>query len=108
MTEKFTICNMGLNGSFIKENGKIIEIERVVDLLNELHDENQELKKKNKQLSIDFIDFKMKLIEQLQIHYDYSSEQRQKNLDDPFVAQAYDIIRCDVRNLAEEMGVDLE
>ena len=44
MTDKFAICNMGLNGSFIKENGKIIEIERVVDLLNELHDENQELK----------------------------------------------------------------
>ena len=44
MTEKFTIRNMGLNGSFIKENGKIIEIERVVDLLNELHEENQELK----------------------------------------------------------------
>ena len=44
MTEKFTICNMGLNGGFIKENGKIIEIERVVDLLNELHEENQELK----------------------------------------------------------------
>ena len=38
MTEKFTICNMGLNGSFIKENGKIIDIERVVDLLNELND----------------------------------------------------------------------
>ena len=82
--------------------------QETVDLLNELHEENQELKKKNKKLSIDFIDFKMKLIEQLQIHYDYASEQRQKNLDDPFVAQAYDIIRCDVRNLAEEMGVDLE
>ena len=80
----------------------------VVDRLNELYDENQELKKKNKQLSIDFMDFKMKLIEQFQIHYDYASEQRQKNLDDHFVAQAYDIIRWDVRNLAEEMGVDLE
>lgn len=34
MTDKFTIFNMGLNGSFIKENGKIMEIERVVDLLN--------------------------------------------------------------------------
>lgn len=82
--------------------------EDVVDRLNELHEENQELKKKNKQLSIDFMDFKMKLIEQLQIHYDYASEQRQKNLDDSFVAQAYDIIRYDVRNLAEEMRVDLE
>ena len=80
----------------------------VVDRLNELYDENQELKKKNKQLIIDFMDFKMKLIEQFQIHYDYASEQRQKNLNDPFVAQAYDIIRCDVRELAEEMGVDFE
>lgn len=47
MTDKFTICNMGLNGSFIKENGKIIEIERVVDLLNELSDENEQLKQRN-------------------------------------------------------------
>ena len=39
MTEKFTICNMGLNGRFIKENGNIIEVERVVDLLNKLNDE---------------------------------------------------------------------
>ena len=44
MTEKFTICNMGLNGSFIKENGKIIEIERVVDLLNEQHEQIERLK----------------------------------------------------------------
>ena len=38
MTDKFAICNMGLNGSFIKENGKIMDIERVVDLLNEQHE----------------------------------------------------------------------
>ena len=44
MTDKFAICNMGLNGSFIKENGKIIDIERVVDLLNELSEENEKLK----------------------------------------------------------------
>ena len=54
------------------------------------------------------MEFKMKLIEQLQIHYDYASEQRQKNLDNPLIAKAYDIIRYDVRKLAEEMGVDLE
>ena len=44
MTDKFTICNMGLNGSFIKKNGKIMDIERVVYLLNDLSDENEELK----------------------------------------------------------------
>lgn len=44
MTDKFTICNMGLNGSFIKKNGKIMDIERVVYLLNDLSDENEQLK----------------------------------------------------------------
>lgn len=44
MTDKFAICNMGLNGSFIKENGKIMDIERVVDLLKELSEENEKLK----------------------------------------------------------------
>ena len=44
MTDKFAICNMGLNGRFIKENGKIMEIERVVDLLNEQHEQIERLK----------------------------------------------------------------
>ena len=43
MTEKrFTIFNMGLDGRLIKEDGKIIELERVVYLLNE----NEQLKNK--------------------------------------------------------------
>ena len=62
MTDKFAICNMGLNGSFIKENGKIMEIERVVDLLNELSDENEELKQHNTEL-INKIDFLERIID---------------------------------------------
>ena len=50
MTDKFTICNIGLNGSFIKENGKIMEIERVVDLLNEQHEQIERLKSNFKAL----------------------------------------------------------
>ena len=77
---------------------KCEELESVLevykDVLGKLEDENKH--------------FKMRLIEQLQIHYDYASEQRQKNLDNPFVAKAYEIIRYDVKKLAEEMGVDLE
>ena len=95
--------------------GKAFHCQGVVDELNKLWNENEQLKQclneaKNdeKQLSIDFMGFKMKLIEQLQIHYDYANEQRQKNLDNPLLAKAYDIIRYDVRKLAEEMGVDLE
>ena len=47
-TEKrFTIVNMGLDGRLIKEDGKIIELERVVDLLNE----NEKLKSEIEKLS---------------------------------------------------------
>ena len=62
MTDKFAICNMGLNGSFIKENGKIIDIERVVDLLNELSEENELLKQYNTEL-INKIDFLERVID---------------------------------------------
>ena len=110
MTEnnRFWILNTLTEYSGIKDKDKLLTFNEVVDLLNELNDENQVLKKKNKQLSMDFMDFKMKLIEQLQIHYDYASEQRQKNICNPFIAKSYEIICCDVRELAEEMGVDLE
>lgn len=67
----------------------------------------EEVKSDEKQLEISFMEFKMKLIEKLQIHYDYATEQRQKNLNDIFVAKAYDIIRYDIKKLAEEMRVDL-
>ena len=83
--------------------------------VGKLKKENEQLKFKleevrsdEKQLGISFMEFKMKLIEKLQIHYDYATEQRQKNLNDIFVAKAYDIIRHDIKKLAEEMGVDFE
>lgn len=47
MTEKrFTILNMGLDGKFIKEDEKIMEIDRIVNLLNE----NEQLKERIKEL----------------------------------------------------------
>ena len=51
MTEKrFTIVNMGLDGRLIKEDGKIIELERVVDLLNENEQLRERLKEKDQLL----------------------------------------------------------
>ena len=45
MTEKrFTILNMGLDGNFIKDTGKIMMIDDVVRLLNMLHEENNNCK----------------------------------------------------------------
>lgn len=84
------------------------EMEDLCLLLNELNDENQELKKKNKQLSIDFMDFKMKLIEQLQIHYDYASEQMNKNIDNIIVYRAYYVLKASIMDIADKLGVDLE
>ena len=126
MTKKrFTYCPF----DGFEDNGKQMSSQKVEETLNkfqelsigdlkkieQLEKENEQLKEclnevKNdeKQLSIDFMGFKMKLIEQLQIHYDYASEQRQKNLDNLLIAKAYDIIRYDVKKLAEEMRVDLD
>lgn len=47
--KRYRIINMGLDGRLIKEDGKIIELERVVDLLNE----NEELKEENRKLRLE-------------------------------------------------------
>lgn len=48
MTEnkRFWILNTLTEYSGIKDKDKLLTFNEVVDLLNELHDENQELKKK--------------------------------------------------------------
>lgn len=91
----------------ISDGNKIITYRECVDLLNKLVEENERLKKQNEKLNIDFMNFKTNLIEKLQIHYSYAKEQKQKNLNDLFVAKAYDIILHDVKKLANEIGADL-
>ena len=71
---------MGLNGSFIKENGKIIEIERVVNLLNQLYDENEQLKFENNELkcalALDAVDYIIADGKKIDIPPFYEFEQR--------------------------------
>lgn len=63
-------------------------------LLNELAEENKELKNDEKQLSIDFLGYKMKLGKVLQRRYDKAKGQT---------------LYADVfLEIAEEMGIDLE
>ena len=78
------------------------------DLLNDLSDENEKLKSTITQLSIDFMDFKIRLLEQLRIHYDYASKQRQKNRCNPLLVEAYNSMCYDIRELAGEMRIDLK
>ena len=50
VNKRFTIVNMGLDGQFIKDNGNILTVDDVVDLLNEQHEEIERLRKENDEL----------------------------------------------------------
>lgn len=126
MTEnRFTIFNMGLDGQFIKENGKIITIERAVDLLNKNEQLKQQIQRertshtkqhfkwsneaetKIKELKKENEDLKQSNKDAIQIlkkEFDFANEQRQKHLDDPVVVNAYDIIRYDMRRALDKLG----
>ena len=92
----------------IEDNGKNMTYQEVVDLLNDLLDENEKLKSTITQLSIDFMDFKIRLLEQLRLHYDYAMKQRQKNLGNHFLVKEYDSMCYEIRELAGEMRIDLK
>ena len=72
------------------------------DTINDLERELSEVKTNEKQLSIDFMGFKMKLIEVLQKHLNRYTE-RAIRLKQPYgdVTEAID-------DIADELGVDLE
>ncbi|WP_405296385.1 hypothetical protein [Methanobrevibacter sp.] len=90
MTEKrFTMNEDG----YIWDNKKPISQETVLDKLNGLHEENQYLKQSNKDARCI-----------LKREFDFANEQRQKYLDDPVVANAYDIIRFDMRKALDKLG----
>ena len=92
----------------IEDNGNDMTYQEVVDLLNDLSDENEKLKSTITQLSIDFMDFKIRLLEQLRMHYDYARKQRQKNIGNHLLVKEYDSMCYDIRELAGEMRIDLK
>ena len=75
--------------------------------VEELHEENQELKKIIKSITEDYNDLKQSnedARQMLKKEFDFATEQRQKHLDDPVVANAYDIIRYDMRRALDKLG----
>lgn len=98
------------------------EVPAFLEVMNGLHEKNEQLKKENeqlketinevktdeKQLSISFMGYKMQLIEVLQQNYNYAYSQRQKNLDKSIVAKTYEVLAQTVCNIAETMNVDIE
>jgi hypothetical protein len=100
MTEKrFTIRSYNGIGCHIFDGSIVIaevhraDIKKLCDLLNALHEENQALKQVNEDA-----------IHILKEEFDFATEQRQKHLDDPVVANAYDIIRYDMRRALDKLG----
>ena len=85
----------------VRDGGITLWKEEVVDLLNRQYEYNEQLYK-------EFMDFKIKLIKILQEHFKYACEQREKNLCNPFVAEAYNIIKHDIVDMADNLGVDFE
>lgn len=79
MTDKFTIVNMGLNGSFIKENGKIMEIGRVVDLLNK----GEHLKQSHKEIlrDLEVTTFDKELLQKENEQLKQRNDRQAKQLD---------------------------
>lgn len=128
--KRFTKCD-----TKIRDNGEEMTQAEVRDMLNEQHEEIQRLeidleemvdiKNKYKKESEDhyemFLDFKKQLSRLggkyvakgvtlricLQKHYHYAENQRQKNLDNVMAHQAYDMLRITIRDIADELGVEL-
>lgn len=97
MTEKrFTYDFVSVDCPLFYDNEGVIDYDDVVDLLNSLYKENQQLKQSNKDAKYIIKD-----------EFIFASEQRQKHLDDPIIANAYDIIRYDMKKALDKLG-DIE
>lgn len=47
-------------------------------------------------------------VEQLKKHYNYATQQMNKNIDNIFVHNSYQLLRDSIKDIAEELGVELE
>ena len=84
----------------VYHNGECMGTDEVVDKLNELtRDKIAFANELNK--------FESDVEKTLQKHYDYAENQRQKNLDNVMAHQAYDMLRATIRDIADELGVEL-
>ena len=64
-----------------------------IDFVEDVCKENEQLKQSNEDAR-----------HILKREFDFATEQRQKHLDDPVVANAYDIIRFDMREALDKLG----
>jgi len=65
---------------------------RIIDLLNELHEENQFLKEKEK----DMLDY-------LKKEYDFIYNQKRKHFDDAILVTSYELIEYHIRSMIEHL-----
>ena len=75
---------------YLYEHGAFLTRDEAEKVLNE---QDQQIKKTK---------------EVLQKHYDYAYTQRQKNLDNAIVAEAYNVLRVTVADIADELGIEIK
>ena len=84
----------------VYHNGECMGTDEVVDKLNELtRDKIAFANELNK--------FESDVEKTLQKHYDYAENQRQKYLDNAGVHAVYKILCVTIRDIADELGVDV-
>ena len=71
---------------------------------NRLHDRSDLLK----EVMDGDAQYRLDTAEQLKKHYNYAIQQMNENIDDVMVYKAYDVLRASIKDIAEELGVELE
>lgn len=91
-----------------------IDLEDMVDIKNKYKKESEkyyemflDFKKQLSRLGDKYVANGVTLRTCLQKHYHYAENQRQKNLDNVMVHQVYDMLRITIKDIADELGVEL-
>ena len=103
---------VGMEYSIIntKTNREMLSQNEILNKLNEQSVTIQELERELNKIGMNHaenIGFKFAVKEVLQRHYKYAENQRQKNLDDVKIASIYNLLRSTIRDIADELEIDL-
>ena len=80
------------------------QAKEVCNEFNRLHDRSDLLK----EVMDGDAQYRLDTAEQLKKHYNYAIQQMNENIDDVMVYKAYDVLRASIKDIAEELGVELE
>ena len=105
MNEVFTITgHRSISDHTLKRLYDLSDFDGIISVTERLNKLAETNKKQSEIIDITTID----TAEQLEKHYNYAIQQMNKNIDDIIVYEAYDVLRLSIKDIAEELGVELE